>query len=144
MARLRHWTTFPTLYPTPYYYPNSGYIRNANRSSQSLHASIKSHKGAVSNRIASRSRETLASKSRSPSPSPTQNSIHSRSSHPAHSFHLSSMGDSPASSTFGSIPQLQSEALRPRSAVSKFRRGLWLSSESDKRRPAELILVKSD
>ena len=82
-------------------YPNSGYIRNANRSAQSLHASIKSHKGAVSDRIASRSRETFASKSRSPSPSPTQNSIHSRSSHLPYSFQLSTMGGSPASSTFG-------------------------------------------
>ena len=82
-------------------YPNSGYIRNANRSAQSLHASIKSHKGAVSDRMASRSRETFASKSRSPSPSPTQNSIHSRGSHPPYSFQLSTMGGSPASSTFG-------------------------------------------
>jgi len=82
-------------------YPNSGYIRNANRSAQSLHASIKSHKGAVSNRIASQSRETFASKSRSPSPSPTQNSIHSRSSHPPYLFQLSTVGGSPASSTFG-------------------------------------------
>lgn len=79
-------------------YPNSGYIRNANRSAQSLHASIKSHKGTVSNRIGSRSRETFTFQSRNPSPSPTN---HSRNPHPPYSSQLSSMGGSPASSTFG-------------------------------------------
>jgi len=80
-------------------YPNSGHIRDANRSAQSLHASIKSHKSAVSNRIASRSRETLATRSRSPSPSPTQLSTYSRNS---------------ASSTFGidSPPRSTSPSMR--------------------------------
>jgi len=78
-------------------YPNSGLIHDANRSAQSLHASIRSHRAAVDR---SRSRETFASNNRSPSPSPTRSSFHSQGQG-LHSYPSSIMGGSPASSTFG-------------------------------------------